>query len=175
MSLFDLICFMIIGGFALFGLWFGLVHTLGSLLGTVLGVFLAFRWYAPFATWLMQLTGWTGNFPKVIVFVIAFLIVNRLVGLLFFFLDKVLSIITTLPFINGLNRLLGGIFGVLEGIIVLGIVFYFINKFPVNQAFMDALAVSKVAPVCLHAASILWPLIPVGIRALQDTLRNINV
>ena len=49
MSTFDIVLLVIIGGFGLFGLWFGIVHTLGSLLGTALGIFLASHYYGPVA------------------------------------------------------------------------------------------------------------------------------
>lgn len=173
MSFFDIILLIIIGGFALFGLWFGLVHTLGSLIGTVLGVYLAARFYAPVAAWLMHITGWNGNFSKVLVFILAFIIINRLVGLAFYFIDKLLSIVTRLPFIHSIDRLLGFAFGILEGAIVLGVSFYFINKFPLSPNFMNHVAASKVVPLCVAISSILWPFIPQAIKLLKDSLKNI--
>lgn len=65
MSLFDIILIVIVAGFGLFGLWFGLVHTLGSLIGTVFGVYLASRYYGPVAEWLIRATGWGKCFPRV--------------------------------------------------------------------------------------------------------------
>ena len=173
MSLFDVVLLIIIGGFGLFGLWFGLVHTLGSLIGTILGVFLATRFYAPVAGWLMSLTGWSGNFAKVLVFIVAFLVINRLVGFAFYLIDRLLGIITRLPFINSLNRLLGLAFGVLEGVIVLGILFYFINKFPLWPTLTNALLQSKVALFCVKTASVLWPLIPDALKTIKDTIQGI--
>src|SRR3990167_126080 len=136
----DIILLVIIGCFGIFGLAFGLVQTLGSLIGTVMGVYLASRFYEQLAAWLSNLTGWTCNFPKVLMFIIAFVIINRLIGFLFFLIDKIFGIVTHLPFIKGLNRLLGLAFGITEGVIVLGIVLYIINKFPLSQDFMNALA-----------------------------------
>ncbi len=173
MSFFDIVLLIIIGSFGLFGLWFGLVHTLGSLVGTVLGAYLAFRYYEPVANWLMNVTHWSPNFSKVLIFVIAFFLINRIVGLVFWLIDKVLSLITRLPFINSINRLLGMVFGILEGAIVLGLIFYFISRFPVSDRFMEALAHSEVAPYTVNIASILWPLIPEAIRALQSTVNGL--
>ena len=170
MSLFDIILLIIIGGFALFGLWFGLVHTLGSLLGTILGVYLASRYYQPFAEWLIKTTGWGSNISKVVVFIIAFIIINRLVGLAFYFIDKVLSVFTRLPFISGLNRLLGLVFGLFEGILVLGIAFYFIARFPLGTQFMSAFSTSRIAPFTIQTSSILWPFIPEAIKILKSTI-----
>ena len=174
MSLFDITLLVIISIFALAGLWFGLVHTIGSLAGTVLGVYLATRYYEPAANWLINTTGWGANFSKVLIFVIAFFIINRLVGLVFWVIYKILSVITRLPFVNGINRFLGLIFGVLEGVIVLGMVFYFIARFPVGDKFMAALSASQIAPTTVNVASVLWPLIPDAIRTLQSTIGNLR-
>jgi len=175
MSLFDLVLILIIAGFGLFGFWVGFVHALGSLVGTILGVYLASHYYTPVADWLIQTTGWGGNFPKVLVFILAFVIINRLVGLAFYFIDKVLSIVTRLPFISSINRLLGLLFGILEGALVLGIVFYFINKFPLGPQFMTSLGNSKVAPYVIGFASFLWPLIPGWLTSLNNSLKNLNI
>ncbi len=173
MSYFDLALIIIIAGFALFGLWFGLVHTLGSLIGTILGVFLAARWYAPFAAWLIGITGWNSNFARVLTFVIAFVLINRLVGLAFFLIDKALALVTRLPFIHSLDKLLGGVFGFLEGVLVIGVALYFINKYPLSPSFMNQIATSKIAPFCIALSSVLWPLMPEALKQIQNSLQKI--
>ncbi len=174
MSIFDISLLVIIGIFALAGLWFGLVHTLGSLAGTVLGVFLGMRYYEPVANWLINTTGWSPNFSKVLIFIIVFFIINRLVGLAFWVVDKLLSVFTKLPFIGGINRFLGLLFGILEGAIVLGMVFFFIARFPLGDKFMGALSASQIAPATVKLASLLWPLIPDAIKMLQSTVDNLR-
>lgn len=174
MSFFDISLIVIIGLFGLAGLWFGLIHTIGSLAGTVLGVFLATRYYEPVANWLVNVTGWGEHFSKVLIFIIAFFIINRLVGLAFWVVDKILSVFTKLPFISGINRFLGLIFGVLEGAIVVGMVFFFIARFPLGDKFMAALAASQIAPATVKLASILWPLIPDALKMLQSTIGSLK-
>lgn len=166
----DLILVLIIVGFALFGLWFGLVHTLGSLLGTIVGAYLASRYYEPLAGWLVSITGWGDNIARVVMFVIAFIIINRLVGFLFWVIDKSTSIITSLPFLNGINRILGGALGAFEGILTLGLILYFIERFPFSDLFMEHLAESTIAPICIGVASILVPLLPDALRLLTTTV-----
>ena len=170
MSYFDIAFVLIIGGLGLIGFRFGLVHTLGSLVGTVLGVYLATRYYSPLAEWLIATTGWNANFSRVIIFIIAFVVINRLVGVVFFLIDKALSVVTHLPFIRSVDRLLGFIFGVIEGLVVLGMVIYFINKFPLSPHFMASLATSKLAPYCLQASSLLWPFIPEALKIIKNSL-----
>lgn len=170
----DILLICILAGFALFGLWFGLVHTLGSLIGTVLGVLIASRYYEPFADWLIGITGWGDNVARVIVFIIAFLIINRLVGVIFFFIERFTSIFTRLPIIGGFNRLFGFLFGLLEGVITVGVIIYFIERFPLSDAIMDSIAASVIAPYTLDVASILIPLLPEGIRILNSTIEQIE-
>ncbi len=172
MSFFDVILICIIVGFGFFGFWFGFVHTIGSLIGTVLGVYLATRWYYPLSGWIIHFTGWTGNFIKVIVFILVFVIINRIVGIIFFLIDKALSIFTRLPFIHAFDRFLGFAFGIGEGIIVIGVVLYFINKFPLTPAFMTDLAQSSVALLCVHVASLFLPLIPLALKQISDSVSN---
>ena len=106
-------------------------------------------------------------------FILAFLIINRLIGFGFYLIGKATSFFTRLPFVSGLNRILGFVFGLFEGIVVIGISLYFINKYPLGQNFMDALAHSKIAPYIIKATSFLWPLIPQAIKILKDTLQGI--
>ncbi|OGH93618.1 MAG: hypothetical protein A2538_04155 [Candidatus Magasanikbacteria bacterium RIFOXYD2_FULL_41_14] len=174
MPYFDIVLVVIIVLFGLFGLWFGLIHTLGSLAGMVVGVFLASRYYEVGANWLMSLTGWGDNFSKVLIFIIAFFVINRLVGLAFWIVDKILSLITHLPFVSGINRFLGLVFGLLEGAVGLGMILYFISRFPLSEMFMNALGESRLAPTLVHLANILLPLVPEGLRILQSTIESLR-
>ncbi|OGH88158.1 MAG: hypothetical protein A3J93_00245 [Candidatus Magasanikbacteria bacterium RIFOXYC2_FULL_42_28] len=174
MPYFDIGLIIIIGIFGLIGLAFGLVQTLGSLLGMILGVFIAARYYEVGAEWITSFTGWGGNFPKVLIFIIAFVIINRLVGLVFWLINKILSIVTRLPFISSINRLLGLVFGVLEGAIGLGIILYFVARFPLGETFMGALGASRIVPILVHMAGVLMPLVPEGLRILQSTIESLR-
>lgn len=174
MSFFDIILLIIIGGFAMFGFWFGLVHTLGSLLGTVFGVYLASRYYEPMAEWLIGITGWGGNVSRVVMFIIAFIIINRLVGFAFWIVDKFAGILTNLPFIKGINRLLGLALGIFEGLVTLGMIFYFIDKFPLSEWLMTYISASVVAPYATGVASVLLPLLPDALKLLQNSVQGVE-
>ncbi len=170
MGLFDIILLIIIAGFGMFGFWFGLIHTLGSLLGTIFGVYLATRYYGPMADWLIGVTGWGDNFSKVLMFIIAFVVINRLVGFVFWIIEKTTNVITYLPFIRGINRFLGLIFGLLEGLISLGIVFYFIERIPLSERFMGWMAGSVVVPYTVSIAAILLPFVPEALKLLRSSV-----
>lgn len=170
MELIDVILLIIIAGFGMFGFWFGVIHTLGSLLGTVAGAFIASRLFEPVTEWLVGITGWPENYASVISFIIIFIIINRIVGFAFWIIDKLTSFFTSLPFIKGLNRFLGSILGLFEGVLTIGLIIYFIERFPLSVDFMEILADSDVAPHAVDLANVLIPLLPDAITFLESTI-----
>lgn len=174
MSTTDLALLAIIGVFASAGFFFGFVHTLGSLLGTLLGAYLAGRYYEPVANWIIAVTGWGENISKVAVFIIVFILINRAVGFVFWFIDRTLSLITRLPFIASINRTLGVILGALEGFVTIGLVVYFASKFPLGAPIMSALGGSRIVPGAVAVAAVLLPLLPDALRLLKSTLENVE-
>jgi len=167
MILFDLILLIILGGFVAYGLWFGLIHTLGVLVGTIAGAFLAARWYDDVASWLGFLFGGRENLAKVICFLILFIIINRLVGLVFWLVDKIFSFLKIIPFLSTINRLLGAVFGFLEGVLVLGLTLYLAERYPIGDWFMNYLADSKVADYFITVGKILMPLLPEVLKQIK--------
>ncbi len=170
MSLFDLILLIILGGFVLYGLWFGLIHSLGILIGTIAGAFLAARWYEPVADWTGFLFAGHQNLARVVCFLIIFIIINRLVGLIFWIIDKIFSIISVIPFLKTINRLAGAILGFLEGVLVLGLTLYIASRFPLDQWFSDALINSRVAHYLIIVANILKPLLPEILKQIKSII-----
>jgi len=170
MILFDLILLLVLGGFVLYGLWFGLINTLGVLVGTIAGAFLAARWYEPVADWAGFIFGGHANLAKVVCFLILFVIINRLVGLLFWLIDKIFSFFKIIPFLSTINRLLGAVFGFLEGILVLGLTLFVAERYPLGDWFVNSLADSKVAHYLITVGKILMPLLPEVLRQLKSLI-----
>ncbi|MDP2685441.1 MAG: CvpA family protein [bacterium] len=170
MEMIDIILLSIIALFGIIGIAVGFIHAVGSFLGLVIGVYLASRFYAPVADWLMYLIGRDSNFIRVLMFVVAFVLIAKLVGLAFFFLEKVFNILKFIPFVKTFNRFLGFLFGLAEGMVVVGMIIFFIDKFPLSDRLMAGLANSVVAPYAEGIASILWPLLPQSIRLLESTV-----
>ncbi|EKD67797.1 MAG: Colicin V production protein [uncultured bacterium] len=173
MGLFDIVLLIIIAGFAMFGIWFGFIHTLGSLLGTAVGAFVATRYSAWLATWIVNITGWSDNTATVLSFVIVFMVSNRVIGFLFWMVDRFFKPLTNLPFISSLNRLLGLVLGVFEGMITLGLIFFVIEANPVSDTFMTWINESRVVPYTIGAANVLMPLIPDALKEAQAQAEKI--
>jgi membrane protein required for colicin V production len=168
MVLFDLILLLILGGFVLYGLWFGLINALGVLVGTIAGAFLAARWYDDVASWLGFLFGGHENLANVVCFLLLFIIINRLVGLVFWIIDKIFSFLKIIPFLSTINRLLGGVFGFLEGVLVLGLTLFVAERYPLGDWFINSLADSKVAHYLIAVGKILMPLLPEVVKQLKS-------
>jgi membrane protein required for colicin V production len=160
MTIFDLILLLILGGFVMYGLWFGFIHALGSLFGVAVGAFLAARWYEPVSNWLGFLFGGHQNFAKVICFLIIFTVINRLVGFVFWFIGKIFSIISIIPFLKTIDRLGGAILGFIEGVLVLGLTLFVAARYPLGDWFSENLTKSTVAHYFVSVAKILEPLLP---------------
>ncbi len=170
MTTFDLILLLILGGFVAYGLWFGLIHSLGALVGTIAGAFFAARWYDDFASWLGFLFGGRENLAKVVCFLFLFIIINRLIGFGFWLADKIFSILTIIPFLKTINRLLGAAFGFIEGVLVLGLTLYVALRFPLGEWFTESLANSKVAHYLITVANILKPLLPEILKQIKSII-----
>jgi membrane protein required for colicin V production len=169
-SWFDLSLIVIVGGFALFGFWFGFIHTAGSLIGTLAGAYIASRYYELLAQWLMHITGWEGNTARVVMFILAFLIISRLIGFAFWIVDRILSIITRLPFVSSINRILGVALGFLEGVMTVGLILFFVERFPLSDKIMEMIAQSEYAPKFRSVADVFIPLLPDALKLLKSTV-----
>lgn len=157
-TLLDVILLLAVFGFSLFGLWFGLIHTVGTLLGTIIGAAVAARLYS-FVP---------GELASIISFVVITFAVSRLVGMGIALVERVFHIISIIPFLKTINRLGGGIFGFIEGVLFTGVVLIVASRYNLGPWFTDAMTQSKVAPPLVEAAKILLPLLPVALQRIQS-------
>lgn len=155
---FDLILILIIFSFVLFGLWFGLIHAIGGLLGTVVGAVVAAKYYKRWGT---------TNLAQVISFVVLFTLGSRLTGFAFYGLEKALKVANLLPGIKTINRLAGGILGLAEGCVVIGVALVFATKFPF-PALITAVGRSEIAQFLLGVGTTVLPLFPQALKQIQD-------
>lgn len=171
MVLIDFILLLILFGFVLFGFWFGLLHTLGSLLGTLLGVFLASRWYEAAALWAQGKFAGSPNVWKVIIFILLFILINRLIGLLFYFLEKTIGLVARLPFLKSIDRLAGAVLGFFEGAVVLGGLIFISNQFPFGLE-EKLFAASALKGYFLSVFNILLPLVPEVLKTANSLMKK---
>ena len=170
MTIFDFILILIIFGFIYFGFWFGLVHTLGALFGVIVGTFIASHVFEPFSDIFSFFFGGNLNITRVVIFVIIFVFFNRLVGFLFYGLEKTFDIMARLPYLRSINRLGGMVFGFIEGSLVLGMILFVSSRYPWSEFVEMSLLESALSPVFIGVAHVLVPLVPEVLRKLQGII-----
>ena len=172
MTLLDLILVLIVFFFIFSGFWFGFIHTLGSLVGTVAGVLVAGHYFESFSAKLGGLAMGNTGVAKVVAFIIIFLLVSRLVGFVFWLINRLFNIIAKIPLIKSFNRIGGGILGFAEGVIVTGIALVIAGKYLTATWFMDAVVASSVAQWLLKYGQVLVPLLPTSVQDVRGLLEQ---
>lgn len=105
------------------GLTKGLLATLASLVGLVLGVLGAIHFSHHAAKFLVKQTNWTEETINLAAFAITFLIILLAITLV----GKALTKIADFAALGLLNKLLGGVFNTLKIAFIVSVVFMFIN------------------------------------------------
>lgn len=170
MNVVDISLLILLGGFVLYGFWFGIIHMVGALVGVVFGAIAAGRLYPLVAGWIAPLFGDSQNLAKVVAFIAIFVLVGRLVGLAFWVIEKIFKFIAIIPFLKTFNRLLGAALGLLEGTLALGLAVYFAARFPISANFEVLMRDSAVAKALHAVGAILAPLLPAAVRAVRSIL-----
>ena len=155
---FDLILILIMFSFVLFGLWFGLIHAIGGLLGTIVGAIVASKYYKKWGT---------TNLGQVISFIVLFTLGSRITGFVFYGIEKLVKVADIVPGIKTINRLAGGILGLVEGAIVIGVALVFATKFPFPY-LITAVGRSELAQFLIGVGTTVLPLFPQVLKQVQD-------
>jgi len=161
LTILDLILLIILFIFIAFGFTMGLVQTIGALIGVVVGGWLAGIFYEPVGAWLEPILLGNAITARIIAFILVFTIVNRLIGLAFWIINKIFNLVSIIPFTKSLNRFLGALLGFLEGTLAIGIVLYFTSQITISPWWLEKLAESQVSMWLIEMANFLSPIIPV--------------
>jgi len=165
MSYFDIALIIIILFFGLYGLWGGLVRRISAIIGLVVGVFVSTHYYSFLADQLQAKLGWSENISNLIALVLLLTVVGSIVS---FFINKIFEFFKKIPFVGIVDRLLGFLFGIFGGVLFVGLIIYFIDKFPFSESVITYMNGSAVAPWILKVFSILLPLIPEGLKVIES-------
>lgn len=164
MPTFDLILLIILGGFVLYGFWFGLIHTLGGLVGVIVASIVSTRLYVPIADWAHAIFGGNENVVKIVIFIILFILITRIVGFLFFIVDRIFRFISVIPFLKSINRLAGMVLGFIEGVFLVGGILFVVAVFPVGPRVESMIQHSGVARYLVGTYRVIVPLLPAQLR-----------
>ncbi|PLX83861.1 MAG: colicin V production protein [Desulfuromonas sp.] len=139
------------------GLLRGLLKEVCSLAGLVVGGFLAFRFHAPLAEWMIQ----SFDLPAKLCVVAAFLALFLSALVAFSALGFLLSRLVKLVFLGGFNRVAGGLFGLAEGVLLLAVVLYGLS-----------FAKSETVAVFLRGSQLAPPFVKLGEAAFHGSLET---
>lgn len=160
-SIIDLILIIFLFGFIFYGFFFGFVRTIGSLAGIAIGFWAASHFYLKVFLWVKELFFGYDSTGKVIIFLLLFTIVNRLIVLLFSLLNRAFNLISIIPFLKSINRLLGAALGLIVGAAILGIIISFAVGLPFLGGWLaKLLAGSKLLPLILKFIGAFSSLMP---------------
>jgi uncharacterized membrane protein required for colicin V production len=150
MPIFDIILLIFICGFVFYGLFFGLIKTFGSFVGLIGGALVAIYFYLAAAEFVGQFFPAIGSL-KIIIFFALFIIVNRLIIIIFSLIDKAYNLISIIPFLKSINRLAGAIFGLMEALFIIAIVLQVIKNSFLESWVGNLMSASTISPYVLSA------------------------
>lgn len=171
LTVFDFVLILVLLGFVWRGFLCGVIHIIGSIFGTIIGIWLGGLHYEKLAGLASPVFFGNSNLAKVVCFLIIFFVASKIVSFIFYLLDRIFKFISLLPFLKSINRLLGAAAGFLEGMIVLSLIFYFYSKYPFFDFLNKLIVKSQIIPYFLQFAKILLPLLPEVIRKIETILK----
>lgn len=125
MPLIDIILIVLVGAFAVHGLWFGFIRTLGNGVGLIVGAIVASQYTGLAVDYLGFLFANNFTVAGIVLFLLILIITQRLVGFVFWIVDRLFGFLRWLPFVGFINRLLGGLLGIIEGFVLVAAGVYF--------------------------------------------------
>ncbi len=157
--------------FVINGLTKGLIRLLGQVVGLIIASYVASHFYLTFYKWGENLVNWNEGTEKFLSFLIVFILITSIVGILFVIIEKIFNLISIIPFTKTINRLLGGVLGLLEGSLALGLVLFVAARYAwIGGIFGSQLVNSKVAPLMIKVVNIILPFLPEALKALKSII-----
>lgn len=138
----DIAILVILCGFLLKGLLRGLFKEVCSLAGLFVGAFLAFRYHGPLADTLLKSVDLPAQIAVTITFTVLFLATMTFFLVLGFLLSRFVKLL----FLGGFNRMIGGLFGLSQGVLLLAVVIFALSLQPLPWGMDKVMAEAYLAP-----------------------------
>ncbi len=169
MSTVDIVLLILLFGFVWAGFWYGLIQTLGGIVGIIAGAIIAGRLYSVAAGWIGGGTARVG-LSEWLAFTVIFVAVNRAVAIASGTVGKILNVAKVVPGVASANRLGGALVGLVEGALILGLLVALAQRLEVSPSLVQYLDGSKVASILATIGSSLLPLLPDAIKGVQSII-----
>lgn len=161
MVIFDIILLILLAGFVFYGFFFGLIRAVGALAGIIIGAWVASHYYLAVFGWIDQWWPGNPNIGKIVSFIVCFSIASRVVSWLVMLFEQAFNLAAVIPFLKTLNRLLGAVFGFIEGALAIGLVVYVASRYvPAGSALAHWLDQSRLVAFLIGFSKILAPMLP---------------
>ena len=124
MNLFDILVSIIFGFCLIRGIFRGLVKELSSIIGVMAGYFAAYSYYPYLSKFLSQ---WISvvAYSKIIGFLVIFIGVFLIISIL----GVIIKYLMSIAFLGWADRVSGGIFGLIKGLLIVSILFIVFTTF----------------------------------------------
>ncbi len=174
MVIFDVVLIVILCGFIFYGLFFGLLRALGSLVALIVAIwFTSISYKAVFAVVGALAFGYD-TIGRGVLYVIMFIIINRLVKLGFSFVESALDFIDIIPFFSIVNRLIGAIFGFFIGAILIGLLFKAASSHPASSVLVHKYAEkSVIVPYLATFTALVMSILPDSLSRVKNAIINL--
>jgi membrane protein required for colicin V production len=128
----DLIILLVFAWAAFRGFTKGLVVMVAAFIALIIGVWGAVKFSGIVAGWLVNTMNVSSPYMQLISFTVTFLGIVIAINIAAFFLSRLLDIIA----LGFLNRLFGGVFGILKMALLLSVLFLILNAFNTRYEFL---------------------------------------
>jgi len=133
MNLVDILIWLILAGFIAKGFSKGLVRQICSLAGFLVGGWSAVKYHL----YLAEASRNIIQLPHYLATILSFIFIFVIIGLLFFFLGHLLTVMFRIVLLGGVNRVGGVAMGLLEGAFVICIALFMLTSKPVPEKFKE--------------------------------------
>jgi membrane protein required for colicin V production len=162
MNWLDIVIVILLLVSAISGFANGLIKSIFSLVGLIVGIFLAGHFYVALSEHLTFISN--ENAARIVAFIIIFLAVAIVAGILGAILTKIISAIL----LGWLNRLGGAVFGVVLGGIFIGLILAIWVKYAGGSGVVSG---SAIAPILLDRIPVILALLPKEFDTIRQYLQ----
>lgn len=153
------------------GLMKGLIRSIGRIFGLIIGAYVASNYYLLVFEWSRD---WVTGYEiagKIGAFIILFIAATQLTQLIFFIIEKIFNLLAIIPGSKYINNVLGGLLGLIEGSLFLGLIIFVVSRYAViNDLLSDLLVTSIIVPWLLKIVNIILPVLPESLKALNSII-----
>lgn len=159
------IALVIIIGFGLYGFATGLIRVIGSIVGVIIGAGVAVHYYTQVGGFLLPFLGNNQLVAGITAFTLLFFFSSSVVGMVFYLVDRLFKLVAIIPGLKAINRVAGLVAGLIEGILVVGVVLNAYVQLPLPKTTQPTV---QNAPL-LHAVMATTKTIVPGYRKALDS------